>query len=85
MAGSPVAVRLWWRGRPIELVSKVEAMGGDERSGGGGGGWVQVFEEDGFSTSVLMSSDGEQLIRLAADVGNHLMTNHNLIYVSTIH
>ena len=35
-AGSLVAVRLWWRGRPIVLVSNVEAMGGSERDGGGG-------------------------------------------------
>ena len=68
MAGSPVAVRLWWRGRPIVLVSKLEAMGGDEREGRGkGGGWVQVYKDDGFSTSALRARIGTQLIRFAGD------------------
>lgn len=63
MVGSPVAVRLWRRGRPIEVVSKVEAMGGDERDGGGGGMGPSLRERWVFRPLALRArmADGDAI------------------------
>lgn len=61
-------------------------MGGDEREGGGKGGGMGSSLQGRWAFDLgLKSSDREAIDSVRRGLGNHIMTNHNLTYVTKIY